>query len=261
MLDGQECPSSFHGERADVRKGPLTWAWLGRVGYRDAIFRMDQVAKEVLDRSEAGRILFLEHPPTVTLGRRATIRSLKVSPEELRYKGIELERSDRGGEATYHGPGQLIVYPVLNLKALWMGVKAYVAALEEAMCVALAQWGISEARLDAERPGVWTRRGKIASIGLRVRGEIVSHGFAMNLKMDVSPFNMIVSCGLPDAPVACVSDFIVRPAMADASSVLARCLGEALGRPVSECEPAKLIGTHSMIQKDGEVTKLTVQAV
>lgn len=226
----------------------MRWAWAGRVAYRDAIGAMERLAEHVLFSSEPGRALFLEHPPTVTLGRRATEKALKVSAERLLGMGISVERADRGGEATYHGPGQLVLYPVVNLRALSLGIGKYVEGLQEAARRTLGEFGITEAWGDLERPGVWTPHGKIAAIGLRVRRGIATHGMALNIDADKRHFETIVTCGMEGAQVACMSDFIAPPAVRDVSRVLARRVGEVFGMNMMEED-----GTNLMTQARKEV--------
>lgn len=223
----------------------MKWAWLGMVAYRDALEAMERVAVEIAQGREPGRALFLEHPPTVTLGRRATENALKVSVALLAEMGVCLERADRGGEATYHGPGQLVVYPVVSLRALGVGVGEYVGGLLEAVRRVLARFGIENARCDMERPGVWTPRGKIAAIGLRVRRHVATHGLAINISVEKHRFDLIVPCGIEGAQVASMSDFISPPTSREVSEALAEKLGEVFGRPVLE-EDAGILLSHSV---------------
>ena len=224
-----------------MRIEPLRWAWVGRIAYREAIWAMERVAERVISCSETGRVLFLEHPPTVTLGRRAGQNALKAPADRLSEMGISIERADRGGEATYHGPGQLVVYPVVNLRALGVGVEGYVEGLQEATRLTLADFGVSDAWGDMKRPGVWTPGGKIAAIGLRVRRGVATHGMALNIDVDRRPFDMIVPCGMEGVKVACMADYITAPTLREVSVALAGRLGEVFGAPVLEEDVAEMV--------------------
>ncbi len=139
-------------------------------------------------------ILFVEHPPVVTMGRRGRTDSLLSSPGRLATLGIELVESTRGGDVTYHAPGQIVVYPILSLRERGSDVHAYVNLLEEAAIRTAAEFGVEAHRLDDAR-GVWTKSGKLAAIGVRVSRGITSHGMSFNVDLDLSGFANIVPCG------------------------------------------------------------------
>lgn len=189
---------------------------------------MGEVARSVEKGEIEGRVLFLEHPPTITLGRRASEKAI-VKREELQSLGAAVERADRGGEATFHGPGQLICYPVVNLGSLGAGVAKYVEQLEEIIIKALNRWGVKDARRKEGFPGVWTSKGKIAAIGLRVKKRIATHGFAVNMNIDKRYFDVIIPCGIEGAGVANVADFVLLPPMEKAAEDVACLFGEAFG--------------------------------
>jgi len=181
---------------------------LGRVAYRRAHALQDRLKPMVRDEGSPGRVLFLEHPPTVTLGwslkgdeGRSSLRS---SEAELARAGIELVQVDRGGKATYHGPGQLVCYLILHLKPLRLGVKRYVGKLESAARFSLREFGL-DAELDPLYPGVWVNGSKLAAVGIRVEDRVTSHGLALNLTPDLEGFARIVPCGIPDRPVTSLS--------------------------------------------------------
>lgn len=140
-------------------------------------------------------VLMLEHAPVFTLGRRGGLEDLIVSRERLAQMGVEVVPAERGGLITYHGPGQLVVYPILDLKALGIGVRELVAALEEIMIDTAADFGIVADR-DARNRGVWVREKKLGSIGLAVRHGVSFHGLALNVDLDLTPFSWIHPCGL-----------------------------------------------------------------
>jgi lipoyl(octanoyl) transferase len=141
------------------------------------------------------QLLVVEHPHVVTLGRNARTANLLAGPELLARAGIELHETDRGGDVTYHGPGQLVVYPVFDLREWNRDVVAYVRALEQAIIGALAEFGVDGRRLDG-CTGVWAGRAKIAAIGVHISRWVTSHGLALNIDTDLSYFRYIVPCGL-----------------------------------------------------------------
>lgn len=161
--------------------------WLGRVEYEPAWRAMQRFTDE-RDVSVRDEIWFLEHPSVFTLG-------LNGKPEHVLAAGdIPVVQIDRGGQVTYHGPGQLVVYPLLDLRRYTLGVRELVMALEAAVIDTVAQWGISAvARRDA--PGVYVQDRKLASIGLRIRRGCCYHGLALNVSMELEPFQRINPCG------------------------------------------------------------------
>ncbi len=163
--------------------------------------RFLQIQRTIVDRKIAqccpDVLMLLEHPPTVTLGTRGKSSSLTISEEELAKFGVSVHLADRGGEATYHGPGQLVGYPVVDLKRLRLSVRDYVFNLEETVLVALRRFGLKGFRQQG-KPGVWTGTSdKIASIGVRIRRRITSHGFSLNVNLKMDPTSFMVCCGTP----------------------------------------------------------------
>src|SRR5437764_3390648 len=142
-------------------------------------------------------LLLLEHPPVVTLGRAAKEKHLIASPEFLKSKGVELFEVERGGDVTFHGPGQLVGYPIIDLKRHRQDLHWYLRKLEEALINTLADYGITGERNTAYT-GVWTRGKKIASIGVHARDWVTWHGFALNVTTDLSYFDLIVPCGIAE---------------------------------------------------------------
>ena len=170
---------------------------LGRVPYRAA---WDLQRRLVAERRAGGiedTVLLLEHDPVVTLGRHGGRQSLRADGAALAAAGIELVRSDRGGDATYHGPGQLVGYPIVDLRDLGRNVRRYVWALEETMLRTVSDHGLAAGRLDGV-PGAWLRDPdrKIGAVGARVSRWITHHGFALNVNTDLEHFALIVPCGI-----------------------------------------------------------------
>jgi len=168
---------------------------LGRVAYADA-FALQQ---DFVGRRKRGEIpdqlLIVEHPHVVTMGRSGRDENLLAAPQLLERAGIAFHRTDRGGDVTYHGPGQVIGYPILDLREWKRDVVAYIRGLEQVLIGALAEFGI-EAGREKGATGVWTSRGKIAAIGVHISRWVTSHGFALNVDTDLSYFQYIVPCGL-----------------------------------------------------------------
>lgn len=171
---------------------------LGLLPYMTALdlqHRMVRARHEGTMKEEA--VLLLEHPPVYTLGRNGDLGNLKASPELIKKMGISVVRTMRGGDITYHGPGQLIVYPIINLKAHKIGVFDYVSGLEEVMIRAAQDCGI-KAQRDALNHGVWIGGKKVGSIGLAIRHGIAFHGLALNVDLSLNYFSWINACGLKD---------------------------------------------------------------
>lgn len=172
----------------------------------------DRLIDEEASTDTAGYLICLEHPPVVTLGKRGD-RDHLLELETLRDHGVQLFPIDRGGEATYHGPGQLVIYPIVELSRVDLGVVDIVRGLADCIAEAFADFDVS-ADYDSDHPGVWTTdespRRKLASVGMRVRRGVTTHGAAINLVNDMRPFSSIVPCGMPDAPMARLADYTDR---------------------------------------------------
>jgi lipoyl(octanoyl) transferase len=184
-------------------------------------------------------LLLLEHPPVVTLGRSAHAEHLLVSAEGLAARGIALHESGRGGDVTYHGPGQLVGWPVVALAGRERDAHAWLRVLEEALIRTLADFGVT-GRREPGLTGVWTERGKIAAIGVRLcQGWITGHGFALNVEDDLSGFATIVPCGVRGRAVtslaACAGS---TPGLAEVGNRAAHHLAALLGRTLSFAEAA-----------------------
>jgi lipoyl(octanoyl) transferase len=168
---------------------------LGRMCYA-AAFALQQRLVERRKRGEIpDQLLIVEHPHVVTMGRNGHDEHLLATPELLERAGVEFHRTDRGGDVTYHGPGQIVGYPIFDLREWKRDVVAYVRALEQVLIDALAEFGIAAGR-EAGATGVWTAQGKIAALGVHISRWVTSHGFALNLDTDLSYFRYIVPCGL-----------------------------------------------------------------
>jgi lipoate-protein ligase B len=168
---------------------------LGRVPYAEA-WALQRELAERRKRGEIGdRLLLVEHPHVLTLGRNGRSNHVLAAPERLRQLGIEYHEIDRGGDITYHGPGQVVGYPIIDLREWKRDVVAYVRGIEQGIIAALARFGIPS-HPEPGATGVWTEQGKICAIGVHISRWVTTHGFALNWKTDLSYFGLIVPCGL-----------------------------------------------------------------
>jgi lipoate-protein ligase B len=166
------------------------------LGYEQALELQRNLARDRISGAIPQDLLLLvEHPPVVTLGRSSKQKHLVASPEFLQSKGVELFEVERGGDVTFHGPGQLVGYPIIDLKRHRQDLHWYLRKLEEALINSLDDYGIPGERNTAYT-GVWTRGKKIASIGVHARDWVTWHGFALNVTTDLSYFDLIVPCGI-----------------------------------------------------------------
>jgi lipoyl(octanoyl) transferase len=239
---------------------------LGRLGYADGL----AIQARVVAARKAGLIgdtlLLLEHPPVITLGRNSSRANVLASDEWLAARGVELHEINRGGDVTYHGPGQLVGYPIVDLRGEWPGKKGpflgpvdFVRMLEEALIRTCADFGVMAKRIP-KCTGVWTfgggetgnseqgtgnrnteriRERKLAAIGVHVSQGVTSHGFALNVTTDLRAFEWIVPCGITDRGVTSLeleADRATEPTMERASNSAARNFGRVFGRQMLWCE-------------------------
>jgi lipoyl(octanoyl) transferase len=205
----------------------LLTSHLCTVPYRIALeLQRDLARRRISGEIDEDLLLLLEHPPVVTLGRTAKQAHLIASPDHLRARGIDVFEVERGGDVTFHGPGQLVGYPILDLKRHRRDLHWYLRQVEEALIVALAQVGIAGTR-DARYTGVWTEGRKIASIGVHARDWVTWHGFALNITTELSLFDLIVPCGIPAVQMTSVAREVGRDvAMDDVATVVAHAFAE-----------------------------------
>ena len=234
---------------------PLALLEMGRVDYGHAL-RLQEELVELRRTGEIGDVLvLLEHPPVLTLGRNAGRDNIAASDALLQARGVALHVVKRGGDVTYHGPGQLVGYPILDLRAQGMdsgarmGVVDFVRRLEEVLIRAVGEYGLRAGRVPG-RTGVWTEPGgtiaekKLAAIGVHVSRGITSHGFALNVSTDLRDFELIVPCGIADRAVTSLAEEIEDGARLSVSGVgqtVARAFGRIFGRQVlAVASPAEL---------------------
>jgi lipoate-protein ligase B len=178
----------------------------GYVAYNAAWCWQLTTAAEVRNGAPEALAL-LEHTPVFTFGRRPRYDHLVTEPADLRSRGAAIVESDRGGDITFHGPGQLVVYPILDLRTRCLGPSAYVRSLEEAIIQTLLRFRVRGARSPG-RPGVWVDGAKVAAIGVRVHAGVSTHGLALNVATDLSWFRAIVPCGISDAGVTSLARLV-----------------------------------------------------
>jgi lipoyl(octanoyl) transferase len=201
----------------------------GRLPYLDAW----QLQRDLVARRRAGAIpdalVLLEHPPTYTIGRSGSAASLLLDGAAREAAGIELVESDRGGDATYHGPGQVVGYPIVDLRTRGGDVHRYLRDVEEILLRALSEFGLVGER-DGRYTGVWVGRAKVAAIGVKVSGGVTSHGFAINVDPNFDHWAGIIPCGIHDRGVTSLARLLGRPpTAARVRRALARHAGDVFG--------------------------------
>jgi len=169
--------------------------WLGSTPYRDAWDLQAEIVSAIREQSAPDTLLLLEHPHVFTMGKAASADHLLWDTDERSRRQVDVIWSDRGGEATYHGPGQLVGYPILDLAHFELTIPAYLQKLEESLIEFLGELGIDSVPGEPGLTGVWSRGEKVAAIGIKLNRSVVSHGFALNLTTDLGYFDGIVPCG------------------------------------------------------------------
>jgi lipoyl(octanoyl) transferase len=197
---------------------------LGRMSYSDAFAIQQQIASERKQGTGVDHLLFVEHPHVVTIGRNGHEENVLAPEETLRRAGIELHETDRGGDVTYHGPGQIVAYPIVDLREWKRDVGAFVRAIEQVLIDTLTDFGI-EGRRIAKLTGVWVEERKIAAIGIHLSRWISTHGWALNVSTDLRYFRYIVPCGLA-RPVTSMAELGVQADPEDVKAALARHFGK-----------------------------------
>ncbi len=218
---------------------------LGNMAYRDALDWQRAKAAEVRAEISADALALLEHPPVYTMGARGGDDHMLLSGDALQAKGADLIMTDRGGDMTFHGPGQLVLYAVLNLRRRSLRPVDHVRSLERTVLDTLAAFGVP-ARTVKGRPGVWIGSRKVAAIGVSVRGGVTMHGAAINVTTDLTWFNAIVPCGLHGLGVTSMTrELGDAPPMDDVMAEAATAFAEVYQTDVILAEPAmELAGGH-----------------
>lgn len=236
-------PAGASEARIRLESTPLEAHWLGRVAYDEAHALQRRLASERADGRIADQLLLLEHPAVLTLGRQSDPSHILANVAELAARGIRVVRTERGGEVTYHGPGQLVAYPIIALHERGLLVRPFVRALEAALVATCAAHGVMAARRDGH-PGCWCdpnglQPRKIGALGLRVERGVTYHGIALNVTVDLADFDLIDACGMPGVASTSIAfergERAVSPStasVAHAATVFARAFSEALDAPL-----------------------------
>jgi lipoyl(octanoyl) transferase len=204
--------------------------YLGLTPYADALALQQRLVEARKADGVPDTLLLLEHPPVITLGRAANRANVLADEETREARGVQLFETGRGGDVTYHGPGQLVGYPVISLAPDRCDVRRYVRDLEEVLIRAAADFGVEAAR-SAGLTGVWVGGEKLAAIGVRISRWVTMHGFAFNVTTDLSHFEMIVPCGIADHGVTSLEKLLGRRiALSEVAASVARHFGEIFDR-------------------------------
>jgi lipoyl(octanoyl) transferase len=209
-------------------KNIVLYEYLSKISYSDGL-RIQEEAQKLVKSSvngPGGYLYLLEHYPVITNGRFGSDENYVLPVEQIEKLGVEVHKSDRGGDLTYHGPGQLISYPIIDLRAYNIGVKAYINSLEQVLIKVLMEFGIESYRKEGY-PGVWTKGQKIASLGVSVKDGITMHGSALNVNTDLDGFSMIVPCGISDVVVTSMKQTLgTEVDMQNVVKSFVKCFGE-----------------------------------
>ena len=180
---------------------------LGTVPYEKALeYQKKLLAKRIAEEIQDSLIL-LEHPPTITTGRKGNTENLLVRKEYLEKHGVSFVHASRGGDITFHGPGQIVGYPILNLKNHGMDIRKHLRSIEEVIIRTLRDFDIEGRRIDGVT-GVWAKKSKIASIGIAIRKWVTYHGFALNVSTNLDYFDLILSCGITDVRITSIGSWL-----------------------------------------------------
>jgi lipoyl(octanoyl) transferase len=213
----------------------VAWAWLGTMPYEKALRLQERIRDRVAEDEPAETLLLLEHQPVITLGRHAKPANVLTSSEQLGREGIEVVRTSRGGDVTFHGPGQLVGYPVFRLRR---GIRAHVTAMASGIVAVLAEMGIAAAWRESQ-PGIWVGGDKICALGVHVRRRVAIHGFALNASVDLSFFRTIVPCGLAGAGVTSIAKLIgAAPKLETLAAHVAHAFEQSFGLRMVRIPPA-----------------------
>jgi lipoyl(octanoyl) transferase len=223
---------------------PLAARWLGRIDYPEAHDLQKRLVGERADGRIGDQLLLLEHPPVLTLGKRSDPSHILATADELRARGITVERVERGGEVTYHGPGQLVAYPIVRLHERGLLLRPFVRALEAALVDTCRTFGVAAARRDGH-PGCWCdvdgpEPRKIGALGLRVERGVSYHGIALNVSVDLDDFALIDACGMPGVASTSIARELGRPddrpttrSVETAAWVFAKAFAAAIDAPLA----------------------------
>ena len=218
----------------------------GRRGYGEILDLQRGMARaRISNEIEQDVLLLVEHPPVVTLGRSAKDAHLLAQPDQLRARGVDVFEVERGGDVTFHGLGQLVGYPIIDLKRHRQDLHWYLRQVEEILIRALESYSLRGERV-SKYTGVWTGGRKIASIGVHARDWVTWHGFALNVSTELSYFDLIVPCGIPDVTMTSIQRETRRQvAIDEVSPIIARCAAEVFDLDLRQRDDLpELVGAH-----------------
>jgi lipoyl(octanoyl) transferase len=225
---------------AETTSLPCRVCRLGLIPYEQALLLQNRLAAARGKEEIPDTLLLLQHPPVVTVGKSGKAKNV-LSPTALEDRHIKVIYTDRGGDVTYHGPGQLVVYPILNLRLRRLSVPGYVWSLEETAIRLLASYGIRAVRLEKLR-GAWVGQEKIAALGVHLSRWISKHGLALNVSTDLDPFSLINPCGTGRRATSMAAVLGRDVSMDEVEEKMIRSFGEVFGSPVFPEDPAALQG-------------------
>jgi len=227
----------------------LFWTFLGTVDYGHALDTQRSLRAAVIAGDAPGGLMLLDHPPTITIGRHGEKKNVLAMPETLARMGIGVHHIERGGDVTYHGPGQVVGYPVMPITG---GVRRFVLSLADAARQTLADLGV-EAAWDDDRPGLWARGGKIAAVGLHVSRGVAIHGIALNVAPDLAHYQHIVPCGFATGDVTSIRALVgVAPPVSEvAARFAAHFAPPGPARPKVRLSPGDFFARQSLPQWPG----------
>jgi lipoyl(octanoyl) transferase len=243
---------------------PLRARWLGRVAYRDAWELQHRVVRARAAGLIGDQLILLEHDPVLTLGKHADPAHVRASTPTLTARGVEVVRVERGGEVTYHGPGQLVAYPILRLADRELLLRPFVRALEAGMIGACAAGGVAAGRRDG-LPGCWCALDteaprKIGALGVRVERGVTYHGIALNVNTDLVMFDLIDACGMPNVVSTSIADEVGRTAEAPSTAAVGRAaaafadaFARAVGASLEGALPPEADSASERAQLEAEV--------
>jgi lipoyl(octanoyl) transferase len=242
-------PRSIFSQKVTENKDCLV-VWLGRIAYSRALDLQMQICKLKKRGFDKDVLLLLEHPPTITMGRSGKRDHLLVKEADLKSRGISFWNVDRGGDITFHGPGQLVGYPILLLQGQERDVRSYMRRIEESLIRLLACYEIEAIRV-SQFTGVWTPKGKIAAMGVHISRWITRHGFALNVNTDLSFYDLIVPCGIADRGVTSMQKHILSQVnLAEVADRYSSEFGRVFERSMIPTKEEVLLGKLSQFEEN-----------
>lgn len=258
-LSAPRVPPSPGAESSFGRR--CRFCFLGRRPYAETFALQERLRRAIRSGEGSEWLLLLEHDPVFTVGRNANGRDVLAAPSWLASRGITVHETNRGGQVTYHGPGQLVGYPIIDLNPDRRDIGRYVRDLQEVLIRTLAHYGLEAQRREGkEFIGLWLGDGKIASIGVHLSRWITLHGFALNVTTQLEHFGGIVACGLPGVKMVSLAQFLAEPpSLPELAQTVAREFAQVFGRQLEE-SAASLLDTAAPVSPPSEEPAANAQA-